>query len=143
MPAVDDVFAYLVAQNLVKGSTGWAALRRKMDDAVPDRLVVVGEDGGPAPEMPATVGLGSAALADPGVLVSVRAGAWDSDVSRAKGMAILQALHGLRNVELVSGGALYYGIRAQTPEPVFAGYDDRGRPLHTISFRLLTDATNL
>jgi len=52
-------------------------------------------------------------------------------------------LHGLKAVELVSGGGLYFGIRALTPEPVFAGFDSRGRPLHTVAFRLLTDAANL
>lgn len=141
--AVNDVFDYLVAQNLGGGSTQWSIVRRKLMDAPAlDQLIVVSEDGGTV-ETPAAAGIGSAPLADKGVLITVRAKADDSDVSFQKANAILVALHGLRGVELVSGGVLYFGIRAMTPEPVFAGFDDRGRPLHTIAFRLLTDAANL
>ncbi|MGH9255469.1 MAG: hypothetical protein ACRD3C_12990 [Vicinamibacterales bacterium] len=142
--AVLDVFNFLIAQNLVGGTTGWAILRRRLMDApVGDKLVIVGEDGGNPPEMPATGGIGSAVLADKGVLVTVRAAAADSDASFQKASDILVALHGLRGATLVSGGELYFGVRALTPEPVFAGFDDRGRPLHTVAFRLLGDAANL
>jgi hypothetical protein len=139
----DEVYLYLLAQNLAGGATGWALLRRRMTDQTTDQLVVIGEDGGPPPEFPAASGLGSAALADRGVLVTVRAKEWDSDASFAKADAILRALNGLVSVELVSGGALYFRIRALTPEPIFAGFDAQSRPAHTVALRLLTDATNL
>lgn len=137
--AASDVFDFIVAQGLTTG--GWSILMRKiMDDS--DQLIVVQEDGGTV-EMPASAGIGSQVMADKGVLVTVRAKESESDVSFAKANAILVALHGLRGVELVSGGDTYLGIRALTPEPVFAGFDDRGRPLHTVALRLLTDAANL
>lgn len=139
-----DVYNYLIAQNLAGGATGWDLLRRKvMDDPVGDQLVVVSEDGGSTPELPVTSGLGNAPLVTKGVLVTVRATQNDGDASFTKANAILAALHGLRGVELVSGGGLYYSIRAMTGEPVFAGYDDRERPMHTVAFRLLADAANL
>ena len=142
--AVNDVFDYIVAQGLApSGPTNWSIIRRKIMDApANDQLIVVAEDGGTV-EMPATAGIGSAVLADKGVMITVRAKASESDVSFQKANAILVALHGLRGTELVSGGGLYFGIRALTPEPVFAGFDDRGRPLHTVAFRLLADAANL
>lgn len=143
MPAVDDVFTYLLSQNLAGGATNWSLIRRKIMDApATDQLVVVSEDGGTV-EMPVASGLGSAPLASKGVMITVRAALDESDVSFQKANAILVALHGLRAVELVSGGSLYFSIRALTPEPVFAGFDSRGRPLHTVAFRLLTDAANL
>lgn len=141
--AVNEVFDFIVAQGLSGG--GWAILRRRVMDGtgVGDKLIVVSEDGGSV-ELGAPAGsMGDAALADKGVMVQVRATAHDGDASFLKANAILVALHGLRGVTLVSGGGVYLGIRALTPEPVFAGYDERGRPLHTVAFRLLTDATNL
>lgn len=139
MPAVDDVLTYLESQGLAGGATGWTVLRRRlMDSPAPDQLIVVSEDGGSPPEIAVSSGLGEDALSDPGVLVTVRAGAWDGDASRAKAQAIHSALHGIRSTALVSGGTVYLGIRAMTPEPVFVGFDSQGRPLHTIAFRLLT-----
>lgn len=138
--AASDVYDYLVAQGLV--GAGWTIVMRKiMDDPALDQLIVVSEDGGTA-EMPAASGIGSQVIADKGVLITVRAKDSESDVSFAKANAILVAMHGLRDVQLVVG-SLYLGIRALTPEPVFAGFDDRGRPLHTVALRLLTDAASL
>lgn len=142
--AANDVFNFLVAQNLAGGTSGWDIKRRSIiDSSVGDKLVVVSEDGGSPPEMPAAAGIGDAVLADKGVLVTVRGVAADSDASFQKANAILVALHGLRGVELVSGGGVYFGIRALTSEPVFAGFDARVRPLHTVAFRLLADAAAL
>jgi hypothetical protein len=98
---------------------------------------MVSEDGGVSPEIRESAGIGDSALEDPGVMVTVRAKAWDGDASRAKADAILSALHGQRNIVLFAGSDTYLRIRAQTPEPIFAGFDDQGRPLHTISFRML------
>lgn len=138
MAAVDDVVNYLEAQGLAGGTTGWSLLRRRiMDEPAADKLVVVGEDGGGVPEIKASAGLGSDALEDPAVMVTVRGEPLDSDASLAKADAILGALHGLRSVTLTSGGDIYLGIRAQASEPIFAGYDEKRRPIHTISFRLL------
>lgn len=137
--AVADVFAYLTAQNLIGGATGWVGFKRRLVDT-PAKTVVVQEDGGSMNEQPSSAGIGDSALKDPGVLVTVRADPWDGDASFAKAQAIRAALHGLRSVPLTPGGDVYFGISALTPEPIFAGYDENGRPLHTISFRLLRAA---
>lgn len=141
MSAVDDVFTFLgpnPGQGLAGTGTGWALVRRRLGDPpdFTDQAVVVAEDGGPVPEIKAASGLSSVAYADPGVHVTVRAGAWDGDASKAKAAAILAALHGLRNA--VVGAVTYTRVKALTPEPIFAGFDDVGRPRHTIAFRLLT-----
>jgi len=148
MSVVTDVVAYLTAQGIVGGSTGWPIQRRRLDDtpttpgaAVPDQLVVVQEDGGQAPEIHASAGIGDAAIGDPAVLVTVRGKAWDGDGSLAKAVALHTALHGLRNVQLVTNGTTYLRLRAQTPEPVFAGFDDAGRPRHTFSIMLMRFVT--
>lgn len=142
MSAVDDVFTFISAQAapaLVGGATGWDIIRRKMGDTpIKDQVVVVAEDGGPTPEIKTSAGIGQAAVQDPGVIVSVRAKQWDGDASRAKAAAILAILHGLRNTAI--GSTTYYRVRALTPEPVFTGFDDSGRPRHTIAFRLLAAA---
>lgn len=147
MSAIDDVYTKLgpaPGLGLAGGSTGWGlTVRRLADPPTPgfvDQHVVLTEDGGPPPEIKTVDGIGNAAVKDEGVLVTVRAAAWQSDVSKAKALAIFQALHGLLNVQLVSGGTTYYRVRALTPEPIFAGFDEKGRPRHTIAFRLLAAA---
>jgi len=143
--AVDDVFTYVgpsPGQGLAGGVTGWTLARRRMADppTFTDQAVVISEDGGPPAEIKAGSGIGDSAIQDAGVMVTVRAGAWNGDASKNKAAAILAALHGLRNVQLVSGGTTYHRVRALTPEPVFAGFDEGGRPRHTIAFRLLAAA---
>lgn len=134
--AVNDLYLFLEAQGLAGGSTGWDLVRRRMmDEPVDNQVVVLAEDGGVAPEIKETSGLGDTALEDPAVLVTVRANEWDSDASRAKAGDIMAALHGQRNITV--GQTTYLRIVAQTPEPIFAGFDEKGRPLHTISFRML------
>lgn len=142
MGAVADVTGYLEGQGIAGGSTGWQLFRRRLTDApnvnLPDQCVVVTEDGGSEPEISAVEGIGDSALADQGILVSVRGKAWDGDASAAKCQAIYDALHGQLNIALPgSGGTEYLRIRARTSGPVFAGFDSKGRPLHTISFLLL------
>jgi hypothetical protein len=136
--AVDDVFEYIKAQNIAGGGSGWTLLRRRITDTTVDQTVVVTEDGGNPPEIPQASGIGDSALEDPGVMVTVRGKAWDSDASRDKADDVLLALHGKIGIVLSPpNGDTYLRIRAQTPAPIFAGYDDQGRPLHTISFRML------
>lgn len=137
MGAVSDVYAYLGAQGIAGGSTGWSLLRRQVSDAagVLDQLVVVSDDGGATPEMAAAVGIGDAAFGDAGVLITVRAGEHDGDASQAKAEEILAALHGQFGVLI--GSTTYLRVRALTAEPTFAGFDDRGRPLHTLGVRML------
>jgi len=140
MSVVSDVYAYLEAQGLAGGSTGWTLVRRRLMDApAEDQLVAVQEDGGLAPESAASAGIGDSAMQDIGVQVMVRAVPWDGDACAAKAQAIFAALHGQRDITL--GSTLYYRVRALTPEPIFLGFDDRGRPRHTISFYCLTDLT--
>jgi hypothetical protein len=137
--AVDDIFEYIKAQSGITGGvTGWLLQRRRLADTGGDQVVVVAEDGGIGPEIPVSTGMGDSALEDPAVMVTVRAKAWDGPASAAKANAILTVLHGLLNVQLFPpSGDRYLRIRAQTPAPIFAGFDDQGRPLHTISFRML------
>lgn len=134
MGAVSDVQTYLEAQDIIGGSTGWTSVRRRMHEAA-DKMVVLTEDGGAAPEIQAATGLGDAALKDPGVQIMVRAEEWDGDAALAKAQAIFDALHGLSGTV---GSGSYLRIKAMTSEPLFAGYDDRGRPIHTIAFRLMS-----
>lgn len=138
MSAVDDVFAYLQAQTIGGTTSDWALLRRRMlDDSTAAQALAVQEDGGPEPEMPAAEGIGDSALAEAGVLVTVRAKAWDGDASRAKAQAVIDVLHGLRGVQLAGNTSrTYLAVRALTSEPVFAGFDDQGRPKHTVALRL-------
>lgn len=138
MGVVDDVYAYLETEALAGGVTAWGLVRRRESDSPhPDQLVIVTEDGGPPPEIGAASGIGDAAMKDVGVQVMVRAGPWDSDASRAKAQAILDALHSLRATEI--GSVTYTRVRALAPEPVFLGFSTDGRPRHTVSFRLLSD----
>jgi len=139
MSAVEDVYDYLLAEGLA-GTSDWDLIRRRITDApVQDQCVVVQEDGGPVPEMGAAAGMGDAAMADVGVLVHVRAKQWDADVSALKARAIYVALHGQFDVALGASGATttYLRVRAMTAEPIFLGYDEKGRPQHTIAFRML------
>lgn len=138
MAAVDDVFTFLTDQGLGGGATGWDLIRRRiMDSPASDQLIVITEDGGSQPEMKAAAGIGDSALSDPGVMITVRAKAWESDTSLAKAAAIQAALHSRLSQTLVASGTVYFRVRSQTSEPVFAGFDDQNRPIHTISFRLL------
>lgn len=133
MGAVADVQAYLVAQGLVDGGTGWTSYRRFMPDRE-NQVVVISEDGGPDPEARRATGMGSAALGDAGVQVMVRGGPRDSDASEAKASAILNALHGLGPTTM--DATEYKRTLSLTLEPIFAGFDDNERPIHTCSFRL-------
>jgi hypothetical protein len=145
MGAVDDVQAYLEAHALAGSGTGWDVLRRAQLDPkqgtqlpIGDQLVVLTEDGGQPPEIPSADGIGDSAEADVGVQVLVRGGAYDSDATRDKAEAIRSALHGLLGGAV--GATTYLRVRALTPEPVFLGFDDRGRPRHSVSLRLLRAA---
>lgn len=136
MSVVDDVQTRLASQSLVDGSTGWPSSRRMVHDET-DKLVVITEDGGPPPEIAAGTGIGDSARGDVGVHVLVRGEPGDGDASAAKAQAILDDLHSVRDTTI---GATSYGrVRALTPEPVFAGYDEKHRPQHTVAFRMLRD----
>jgi hypothetical protein len=133
MGLVEDMQAFLDDAGLAGDSvSGWPSVRRRLHDES-DQLVVITEDGGTAPEIPAAAGLGSAALKDPAVQVRVRAAPWDGDASLAKAQAIMDALHGQLEVDMGEGH--YLRVVAQSAAPVFIGYDERSRPEHTISFR--------
>jgi len=134
MSLVDDLQAYLADESLVDGSTDWPSVRRRVNDAMGDQLVIITEDGGLEPETPSASGIGSATFREPAVQVRVRAGAWDGDSAAGKAAEIFDAVHGLRNVTM--GSTVYTRVKAQTSSPVFIGFDSpRGRPEFTISFR--------
>jgi hypothetical protein len=135
MGIVADVHAYLgtLSPEVIDGSTEWPSVRRRVNDALGHQLVVITEDGGLEPETPAATGLGDSALAEPAVQVRVRGEPWDGDGALAKAQEIYDALHGLLGATM--GSTHYMRVKAQTPEPVFIGYDEKGRPEFTVSFR--------
>jgi hypothetical protein len=140
---VADVATFIEDAGVAGGSTAWKLFRRRMaDQGMGDKIVVVSEDGGMAPEFPSVVGIGDSALEDPAVLVTVRGSVNDSDATEQKAMEVYELLHGRRDVQLTteSNATTYYRVKARTPGPVFAGFDERGRPIHTVSFQCLRDA---
>ena len=132
MSAANDVQTYLAAQNVIDGATGWvSALRRVHDEVTP--LVVISEDGGRSPDLPAASGVGEAAARDLGVQVRVLGPKWDGDAAMAKAQEVFDALHGL--LSTVLGLQLYLRVRALA-EPTFIGFDETGRPDIVASYRL-------
>ena len=131
MSAAADVQAYLDAQGITGGA--WPSVLRRTHDGS-NQLVVLTEDGGAPPETSAAAGIGSSALGSPRVQVRVRGAPWDGNGSEAKAAEILEKLRGRQ--ALTMGGTLYMLVAALTFEPVFMGYDDNGRPEHTVSFDL-------
>lgn len=137
MGAVSDVQSHLSSQGLIDGATGWPSTRRRESDELGEgQQVILTEDGGPAPEQPASSGLGSEALSDPGVQVRCRGARGDGDASYDRCKQIRDDLHGRRDETL--GSTYYFRVRA-LGEIAFAGFDDQGRPNHTIAFRLMRD----
>lgn len=133
MGIVADFQQYLKDAGIVDGSTDWPSVRRRVHDNS-DQLVILTEDGGFEPETPAPAGtLGDSAQKEPAVQVRVRAEPWDGDAAHAKAQEVWDALHGQMRVEI--NGNFYARIKAQTPQPIFIGYDDQNRPEFTISFR--------
>jgi len=132
MSVVADVQEYLAALDIVDGSSEWPSVRRRVHDNS-NQLVVITEDGGPAAETPADAGIGLAAFGFPQVQCRVRGEPWDGDSSHAKAEEIRDALHGLQGP--VMGSTQYIMVTALTSGPVFLGFDDKGRPEHTISFQ--------
>lgn len=134
MGVVQDFYDFLEDQGVGNGATGWRLVRRRRHDEY-DQLIVLEEDGGPPPQMAAARGLGESALMDPAVQITVRAAPWDGDASEAKAQEIWDLLHGLRCT--VIGSTEYMRVVARTSGVIFAGYDERGRPLHTCSYRAM------
>lgn len=132
MGFVSDVQTFLQNEGLIGGATGWTSLRRRILDDV-DQIVVFSEDGGLEPEQPAAEGIGDNATTDPAVQIYVRGRPWDGDSASAKALAIFDKLQGQRDA--VIGSSRYIRIQARTSEPTFLGFDERGRPELTISFR--------
>lgn len=137
MGAVQDLQTRFQNQSLMDGSTGWTSVRRRIHDDAGDQIVVLTEDGGPTPEVSRASGMGDKALKSPAVQVLVRGNPWDGDGSESKAQALYDDVHGLNSTAI--NGTTYLSVRARTPHPIFAGYDDNGRPQHTISFVMTTD----
>lgn len=140
MGLVDDVYDFLEAQGIAGGSTDWALFRRRVNDTR-DRIVVLTEDGGIPPEIGRMDGIGDSAFKDPAVQTIVRAEAWNGDASEAKSQEIFDALHGRSCVML--GSTEYIRVAANTAGPIFAGFDENGRPTHTLSYRCKTGTVQL
>jgi hypothetical protein len=79
--------------------------------------------------------MGDSALMEPAIQVRVRSGPGQSDAARAKMQEIIDVLHGVLSQTI--GSTHYLRIKAQTSEPAFIGFDVRGRPEFTMSFRAL------
>jgi hypothetical protein len=127
--------AYLAAAGLVDGDTGWPSTRGALYDETGsgqvDQIVQIAEDVGPAPEVHAAEGVGSAALVFPAILVTVRGLPNDRDGARVKAAAIYEALHSLSGVTL--GNGIYMQVRARSSE--FARvFDARSRPRFSMSY---------
>lgn len=133
MGAVSDVVAFLALAGIVDGASTWPSVRRKMREGS-NKLVMVKEDGGPPPGVPSATGVGSAALKDPGVLVTVRGAPDKGDAASAKAQEIFDALV---VADETIGTGYYLRVAALTSEPVFVGWDEKSRPIFTIGFRLL------
>lgn len=132
-PAVDDVQMFLSENGITDGSTDWPSVLRMMHDES-DRLVVITEDGGPAPELPAAAGVGDSALADVGVRIVTRGSIDEIEEAQAKAQEIFDALHGQLNTTL--GYTPYLRVRAFNAHPYFVQWDDRRRPVFSSAFRL-------
>lgn len=132
MSLASDLQTYLAAQGHIDGATGWTSVRRRLHDKV-DKLVVITEDGGPAPEIATATGLGSAAFRDPAAQVLVRGEPWQSDEVVTKAQDIYDELHGRLAVTL--GSTTYDRVVAQSSGPIPLGFDENGRFQVTISFR--------
>lgn len=94
-----DVQTYLGAQQIIDGQTGWPSTIGGSHDES-DRLVVLNPDAGPDPEVPASEGLGSAALEWSVVHIRVRSGLDGRDEAKTKALAIRTALHGLQGTDV-------------------------------------------
>ncbi|MFP3947153.1 MAG: minor capsid protein [Longimicrobiales bacterium] len=132
---VSDLQTYLAAQGIVDGDTDWVSTRHQPHDGQA-RLVTIAVDGGPAPEVGTSQGLGSAAARNPGVQVRCRGRAGKGDEAEAKAREILDHLHGRTGVTM--DGTRYWGIEAVTSDPIEVGADDNNRPEFSISFRCQT-----
>ena len=134
MGAVADVQTFLESAGIIDGATGWPSVRRRVHDGS-DQQVVITEDGGLPPMVPAATGMGDGALKIPAVHFSVRGEEWDGDASAAKAQEIMDALIG---ADGTIGSTHYLVVSAQTASPIFIGFDDKGRPRHTIAFKMMT-----
>ena len=138
MGVVADVQTYLEAQGIIGGVTGWKSMRRAIVDGPGDdtfdQLVSIREDGGFAAEVKAAQGLGDAAIGRPAVHITVRAKKAKSSASEAKAAEVFSALNSFIGT---MGESSYLVVNARTSCPVFVGFDERGRPLHTIGFVLM------
>ena len=133
MGAADDVQAYLAANSLVDGGTGWPSVLRRVHDETA-KLVIITEDGGPVPQIPRAQGIGDVAMGEPGVQIMVRGEPWKSQDTMDQGQAILDLLHGLAGETI--GSTDYIGVYSQTPEPIFLGFDEKHRPRCTVNVRM-------
>ena len=131
--AVRDVQLWMQEVGLVDGSTDWPSVERLLHDES-ERLVVLTDDGGREPELPAAAGLGSAAIGDAGVEIIVRGEAEGPEETQEKAQEILDALHGQFNVGMGYGS--YLRVKSLTSQPAFIGYDERRRPVFRVAVRL-------
>ena len=132
MGLVDDVYARLESEAIAGSSTDWSLFRRRLNDSAQQQVVLT-EDGGFEPETWSAEGIGDSALEEPAIQVRVRGNPWDRDGAYAKAMEVMRSLHSILRETV--GETIYLRIKAQTSEPVFIGFDEKGRPGFTQSFR--------
>jgi hypothetical protein len=121
---VSDLFAFLVASPQDIEAGGWKLVRRGMHDGNAHQMIVLTEDGGPAPEIAAADGIGASAWGFSNVQVRVRGNPWDGDSARAKLAEVFDLLDSRPG--LIMNDQRYDMIQATTTEPA-AFMDDKGR----------------
>lgn len=136
MSQVEDFQLYLQDRGIIDGSSGWPSVKRVVHDGTKanpvNRLVILTEDGGFAPEVPSFTGIGDAAFEWPNVQVRVRGAKGEGVDAYAKMAEIKDALHGRRNETV--GYTHYIRIKALSGI-LYIGIDDKERPEFTLSFQ--------
>lgn len=121
MSLLSEIGDYLVAQNLVEGSSGWRLFHGTGMPAEPDQVVVLMEAAGLRPEMSVPE------LTYPQFQVTARGAKLDYDTVRDKLKEIYDLLHGGNTGRRSLGGVTYHHILALS-DPIPLGLDDNERP---------------
>ena len=123
----EDISTALTNAGVVGGSTGWAVQRRHMQSD-PDKVVVIYETGGDAPEQ-------RWAIDYPGFQIRVRSAADDFVGARQKLLDVFNTLH---SGEVNIGGAYVFCYCIQSG-PIPMGADEVRRPSFVQNYRVMKD----
>ena len=129
MALLDDVAAFLDAQGVTGGATGWTAFKSFVPPS-PDQVVVVTETGGGEPDQ-----TDGDRFEEITFQVRVRGAPMDYAGARAKAREVYLALND------AALGADYVYCYATQAGPAPLGYDSNDRPELTWNFRALVRRT--